>query len=114
MNYQVILPPVAVDAGLGELARHGIVITEEYGSAIKIAAVTTDMPLVNDKPVDLGVDEFCRECRLCAEYRPVSAIPKAEKTAVRGVRKWKINDTACYSYWRRVGTDCGICLAVCP
>jgi ferredoxin len=114
MNYQVILPPVAVDAGLGELARHGIVITEEYGSAIKIAAVTTDMPLVNDKPLDLGVDEFCRECRFCAEYCPVSAIPKAEKTLVRGVRKWKINDVACYSYWRRVGTDCGICLAVCP
>jgi reductive dehalogenase len=113
-NYQVILPPIAIDAGLGELARNGIVITEEYGSAFKIAAVTTDMPLVHDKPVNLGVAEFCQECKVCAEYCPVHAISKSEKVVVRGVRKWKVNDIACYSYWRRVGTDCGICVAVCP
>lgn len=113
-NYQVILPPIAVDAGIGQLARHGIIITEEYGSAIKIAAVTTDIPLLNDKPVDLGIDEFCGECGICAEYCPVQAIPKGQKIVVRGVPKWKINDIACYSYGRRVGTFCGICVSVCP
>jgi ferredoxin len=114
-NYQILLTPVAIDAGLGELGRNGTLITEKYGNAVKIAAVTTDIPLVHDKPVDIGVEEFCRECNLCAEYCPVGAIPiKQEKKAVRGVRKWKLNDNACYRYWRVVGTDCGICLAVCP
>jgi ferredoxin len=114
MNYQALLVPLAVDAGLGELARHGIVINETYGSAMKIAAVTTDLPLINDKPVDLRVSEFCQECGICSRYCPVSAIPKGDKIVAGGVRKWKINDIACFSYWRRVGTDCGICMAVCP
>jgi hypothetical protein len=34
-NYQVIVPPIAVDAGIGELSRNGIVINEKYGNAIK-------------------------------------------------------------------------------
>jgi ferredoxin len=113
-NYQVILPPIAIDAGLGELGRNGVMVTEEYGNAIKMAAVTTDMPLAHDAPVDLKVDEYCRECRICADYCPVNAIPHGDKIVVRGIRKWKINDAACYGYWRKVGTDCGICLAVCP
>ena len=114
-NYQILLTPVAIDAGLGELGRNGILITEKYGSAVKIAAVTTDLPLVHDKPVDIGVEEFCRECNLCAEYCPAGAIPiKQGKKVVRGIRKWKLNDNACYRYWREVSSDCGICLAVCP
>jgi ferredoxin len=114
-NYQILMIPVAIDAGLGELGRNGALITEKYGNAVKIAAVTTDIPLVHDKPVDIGVDEFCRECRLCGEYCPVGAIPiKQEKKVVRGVRKWKLNDNACYDYWRKVSSDCGICLAICP
>jgi reductive dehalogenase len=115
MNYQVLLVPLAIDAGLGELGRNGVLINEKYGNAIKMAAVTTDMPLAHDKPVNIGVKEFCKQCRICGEHCPVGAIPiKQEPKVVRGVRKWKINDAACYRYWRTVGTDCGICLAVCP
>jgi len=113
-NYQIIIPPVAIDAGIGELARNGVVISAEYGNAFKMAAVTTDMPLAHDKPVDIAVDEFCRECRICAEYCPAGAIPKGDKTVTRGVRKWQLNDIACYNYFWRCGTDCGVCLAVCP
>lgn len=114
-NYQILIPPVAIDAGLGELGRSGVLVTEKYGSAVKIAAVTTEIPLVYDNPVDIGVEEFCSECRICGEYCPVGAIPiKQEKKVVRGIRKWKLNDNACYGYWRKVSSDCGICLAVCP
>jgi reductive dehalogenase len=114
-NYQIILPPVAIDAGLGELGRNGVLITEKYGTAVKLAAVTTDLPVIHDKPVDIGVEKFCQECQICAKYCPVGAISMTnEKKVVRGVRKWKINDNACYSYWRTIGTDCGICMSVCP
>ena len=113
-NYQALMVPLAVDAGLGELARNGILITEEYGNAIKIAAVTTDMPLAHDKPVDIGVAEFCDECTICVKNCPVGAIPQGDKTIVRGVRKYKLNESACYSYCRYAGTDCGVCLSVCP
>ena len=113
-NYQVLAVPIAVDAGLGELGRNGVLITEEYGNAVKLGVVTTDMPLVHDQPVDIGADEFCRDCKLCARYCPIGAIPEGDKVVVRGVRKWKINDGACYGFWRRAGTDCGVCLSVCP
>jgi ferredoxin len=115
MNYQVIIPPIAIDAGLGELGRNGVLINEKYGNALKMAVVTTDLPLIYDKPVDIGVEEYCRGCNICGKYCPVGAIPLTqEKKVVRGVRKWKINDNACYRYWRTVGTDCGICMSVCP
>jgi ferredoxin len=44
----------------------------------------------------------------------VKAIPRGEKTVTRGARKWQLNDMACYNYFWQCGTDCGICLAVCP
>jgi len=40
-NYQVLAVPIAVDAGLGELGRNGVLITEKYGNAVKLAVVTS-------------------------------------------------------------------------
>ena len=37
--------PIAIDAGMGELGRHGLMITPELGSALKLATITTDLPL---------------------------------------------------------------------
>ena len=47
-NYQVLCVPIAIDAGMGELGRHGLMITPELGSALKLATITTDLPLVYD------------------------------------------------------------------
>ena len=113
-NYQVLCVPVAIDAGLGELSRMGIMITKELGPSLKLATVTTDMPLDYDPPVDIGVEEFCRDCKICAKACPSSAIPYGKQVAVRGVLKWKINPQACFRVWNETGTDCGICIASCP
>ena len=40
--------PMAIDAGLGELARNGLLITRECGPRIRIAKVLTDLPLAPD------------------------------------------------------------------
>jgi epoxyqueuosine reductase QueG len=58
--------PMAVDAGLGELGRNGILITPKYGPRVRLCKVFTDLPLVHDKPVDLGVQAFCEICKKCA------------------------------------------------
>jgi reductive dehalogenase len=113
-HYDVILPPLAVRAGLGELGRNNILIADRYGSRVRIGAVTTTMPLEADAPVDLGADHFCAVCRKCAENCPSRALSLGEKKDVRGVLKWPTNVERCYAYWRSVGTDCGICMAVCP
>jgi epoxyqueuosine reductase QueG len=89
-------------------------LTKELGSALKMATVTTDLPLIYDPPVDIGAEEFCQDCKICAENCPSAAIPFGDKKVVRGVKKWAINSQACFKIWRETGTDCGVCIAACP
>jgi ferredoxin len=113
-NYQVLCVPIAVDCGLGELSRAGFLLTKEFGLGLRLAVVTTDMPMVHDKPVDIGVQSFCEQCKICAEQCPIGAIPMGDKVEVNGVKRWKLDEQKCYRYWHASGTDCGICMASCP
>jgi reductive dehalogenase len=113
-NYGVLLVPVAVDAGLGELGRCGYLINKELGANFRLACVTTDLPLVTDKPVDLGIQDFCEKCLKCANNCPVGAIPKGDKVVVRGVKKWQMDPEKCLLYWGSQDGACGICQVVCP
>jgi ferredoxin len=113
-NYQVLAVPVAVDCGLGELSRAGYLLTKEFGLGMRLSVVTTDMPLIHDEPRDIGVQSFCEQCLLCAEQCPSGAIPDGDKVLHNGIFKWKLDEKKCYSYWHVNGTDCGVCMAVCP
>jgi ferredoxin len=113
-NYQVLCVPVAVDCGLGELSRAGFLLTRELGLALRLAIVTTDMPLAHDPPRDIGVQSFCEQCKLCADACKIGAIPSGDKVEVNGVRRWILDAEACYRYWHAMGTDCGACMAACP
>ena len=113
-HYDVILPPITVAAGLGELGRNNILVADRYGSRVRIGAVTTDLVLSPSKPRSLGVRAFCERCMKCAENCPTGALSKGEPVEVRGVLKWPTKIEKCYAHWRRIGTDCGICMAVCP
>jgi ferredoxin len=113
-HWDLILPPLAAAAGLGEVGRNNILIADRYGSRVRIGAVTTDLEVRHDSPVHLGADHFCRICRKCAENCPSGALQAGGKTVVNGVEKWTTGVEQCYAWWRLVGTDCGICMAVCP
>jgi len=113
-HYDVILPPLAVRAGLGNLGRHNLLIAPRYGTRVRIGAVTTELPLRHGRPVDLGVRSFCEVCRKCARSCPPGALSLDEAVPVRGVVKWPTDIERCYRYWRGLGTDCGICMAICP
>lgn len=113
-HYDVILPPLAVAAGLGELGRNNILIADRFGSRVRIGAVTTDLTLDQDQPRSLGVRAFCDVCKKCSENCPTGSLSSEAPEVIRGVSKWGTNIERCYSYWRRIGTDCGICMAVCP
>jgi ferredoxin len=114
-HYRVLCIPTAIDAGMGELGRHGLMITRELGSALKIATVTTDLPLQHDaRGRSIEVEDFCRDCLICADSCPTAAIPRHDPTVADGVRKWRINADACFAVWNQTGTDCGVCLASCP
>ena len=113
-NYQVIMPAVARDAGLGELGRNGYLISPRFGTRIRLGAVTTDLPLVTDRPIAFGVQEFCEICKKCAVNCPSRAIPLGDRVDVRGLPKWQLDVERCITYWRLAGTDCGLCMKVCP
>jgi reductive dehalogenase len=114
-HYELILPPLAADAGLGEVGRLGYLLTKKYGPRVRLSAVTTDMPLALDKPVDIGVEDFCRICKKCATTCPSGSIPTGtEMMEANGTLRWKLDPDSCFSYWGKIGTDCCICMRVCP
>jgi reductive dehalogenase len=113
--------PSAVAAGLGELGRHGQLITREYGSRVRLAKVITDMELVCDTPRLFGVWDFCRICKKCAEECPGRAIPFDEPTWEGrnvsnnpGVLKWHVNAERCSRYLKANGGECSNCHSRCP
>ncbi|MBD3349159.1 MAG: 4Fe-4S dicluster domain-containing protein [Candidatus Eisenbacteria bacterium] len=113
-NYRVLVVPVAVDCGLGELSRAGFLLTREFGLGQRLSVVTTELPLAHDEPIDIGVRSFCERCLICAENCPSGAIPLGDRTEHIGVMKWKLDAEKCYRYWHAVGTDCAICMSTCP
>ncbi|MCP4898531.1 MAG: hypothetical protein GY906_16275, partial [bacterium] len=75
MNYQVVLPPILLWAGLGEMCRMGDCVLNPFlGPRFKAAVVTTDLPLAIDKPIDFGLQDFCEKCGKCARECPSQAI----------------------------------------
>lgn len=116
--------PIAIQAGLGEMSRMGTLITEKYGSRVRLAKVYTDLEITPDKPVTFGVEEFCKKCKKCADECPSNAISlEAEpsfKPTVKsvsshtGVKKWFQDNERCISQWDRNSGGCAICMAVCP
>jgi reductive dehalogenase len=112
--YEELLVPLAVDAGLGEAGRLGYLLTQKYGPRVRLSAVTTNLPLVPDKPVDIGVEDFCKICKKCAVCCPSNSIPLDDQKEVNGTLRWKLNAETCFDYWGKVGTDCNVCMKVCP
>jgi reductive dehalogenase len=115
-EYDLMVPPIAIDAGLGEQGRHGVVITPELGSNFRPAVVTTNIPMECDKPIRFGAGDFCKTCKICAENCPAGAIPSGEKTEVRGYRRYQIDTSRCHAFWNsNLGNmGCRLCVAVCP
>jgi reductive dehalogenase len=122
--------PLAVDAGLGQLGRMGVLITPEFGPRVRLCKVLTDLPLVPTPPIDFGVTEFCETCEKCAEYCPAQAVRYGERTAKKrtfstnpGLLKWPVDGERCLQFWYKNGArtgkgmyhvDCYQCINVCP
>ncbi len=112
MTEDVLMIPAAIEAGLGELGKHGSMIHRRFGSNFRLSMVTTDLPLEPDVPDVFGADLFCQSCQVCTRACPPDAIAR-EKQTVRGTKKWYVDFDKCLPYFVENET-CGICLAVCP
>jgi len=106
--------PFAMDAGLGELSRLNKVVMLEFGAAIRLCKVLTDLPMEYDQPVDFGLAAFCRSCKMCAEACPPRALSFDDEPGyeVRGPwnnpghKAWFEDSYRCLQYWQKVGNGC--------
>lgn len=108
----LLLIPPAIAAGLGELGKHGSLISPRFGAGVRLAGVTTDMPLIPTPPKHFGADEFCATCQICTQACPPGAITP-NKQMVRGIERWYVNFDKCIPYFAEAAS-CGICIAECP
>ncbi|MCG8632220.1 MAG: 4Fe-4S dicluster domain-containing protein [Desulfobacterales bacterium] len=114
-NYDTLCVPLAVESGLGELGRMGIFMHKTHGPCVRLAVVTTDLELPATAPDrDLHMESFCRICKKCADNCPSGSITRREEQNSRGFRHWSIDQAQCFSYWKTIGSDCGMCISVCP
>jgi len=105
-------------SGVGELGRNGLIINKHFGARIHMPdPIMTDLPLVPDEPVDIGVEDFCKVCRKCAISCPTNSIPWEGKEVFNGVEKYKINWLTCYKlrpFTKEHWGSCLTCATVCP
>ena len=108
---------VATRAGLGWIGKNCLLVTPQYGSAVRISSLLTDAPLTCDAPITRSQ---CGACHACVRYCPAHAL---NNTLWRpGMpREDIVSVSACYKKQRQImrkstGIDtdlCGKCFAVC-
>ncbi len=116
-NYQVVVPPILLWAGLGEMSRIGDCIVNPFlGPRFKAAVVTTDLPLLPDKPIDFGLQDFCSKCRKCVRECPGGALSAGDKIMYNGYERWPTDVENCTKMrvGNQKGSGCGTCIKVCP
>ncbi len=114
-NYLVVASRAAVEAGLGVFGRSGLVLNRRLGPCHRLAVVTTDMPLLPGSPDPAAplAKAFCETCGRCARHCPALAIP-SDPAPTGAAHPWPLDGERCYEAWRRMGTDCGVCISTCP
>jgi epoxyqueuosine reductase len=103
-------------SGLGWIGRCALLVTREYGSAIRLTTVLTDAILPTGKPV---TESQCGNCAACVDACPGHA-PSGKKWQTGMPRESFFDAFACrktaYEQAEKIGvreTICGICIAAC-
>lgn len=119
-NLSTVLPhkTVATRAGLGWIGKNALLITPQYGSAIRISSVITNMELKPGTPIN---ESHCGNCTRCQIACPASAI-KGSLWSVGSKREdlfdaFKCRQTARNLLKEKIGVEsalCGKCIEVCP
>lgn len=108
---------VATRAGLGWIGKNCLLITRQYGGAVRLSSILTDAPL---QTADAITKSKCGSCTLCVKYCPAEALSGTLWKA--GMARNKLFDKKkCYDKQVQIMTEqtgiktdlCGKCFAVC-
>lgn len=119
-DYRTALPhkTVATRAGLGWIGKCALLVTPEYGSAIRLSSLITDAPMQCSTPV---LESRCGNCMACAAACPGKAVSGRLWSA--GVdRDDFFNPYECRKAARALAAErihreitlCGQCIVACP
>lgn len=119
-NNNTVLPhkTVARLAGIGWIGKSALLVTEQFGSMIRISSILTDAPLETAIPVDKSK---CGDCMICTKACPAGAV--SGKNWELGLYRdeffdpVKCRETAKDRAFKGFGgnyTICGKCIEVCP
>ncbi len=117
LSYQVVVPPLLLWAGLGEVSRMSECVLHPFlGPRFKASVVTTNLPMLCDRPIDFGLQDFCSKCKKCARHCPSGALSDGGKVWFNGYERWPSDMTKCTSMrvGNQKGASCGTCITVCP
>jgi epoxyqueuosine reductase len=108
---------VATRAGLGWIGRNDLLITPEYGSAVRLASILTDARLGEGKPINVS---RCGTCHECVDACPAKA-PSGSAWDVSLDRDDFLDVHTCYRKAKEYAAErgygstiCGICITACP
>ena len=65
---------VATRAGLGWIGKNCLLVTKEFGSAVRLSSLLTDAPLTVNQPYD---ESLCGNCHVCVDACPAGALKGA-------------------------------------
>ncbi len=109
---------VATIAGLGWIGKSALLVTKEFGPAVRLTSILTDMPMVYDKAIK---SSQCEDCNLCTANCPGQAIKGINWDRTLERDKFfdvlKCRKTARELSRKRIDQEitlCGKCIVVCP
>ncbi|MDR0423939.1 MAG: 4Fe-4S dicluster domain-containing protein [Clostridiales Family XIII bacterium] len=120
MVNSTVLPhkTVATRAGIGWIGKSALLVTEQYGSMVRLSSILTDAPLGCAAPVD---EPKCGGCMKCTDACPGEAVSGRPWRAGVGREEFfdaaKCRKTAWERTKRSLDSDatlCGKCIEICP
>ena len=105
----LFLKEAAALAGIGPIGKNNLLITNEFGSQVRLRAIVSDAPLTCGEPITKS--EYCKECNICIDSCPSKALSNGGYIKAK-CNEYMINHRRKIS--ENVFIDCNVCIECCP
>ena len=103
------LKEAAALAGIGPIGKNNLLITENFGSQVRLRAIATTAPLICGEPITES--KYRKECNLCIKACPANAFVEGKYIREK-----------CYGYLEthkrnlsdNTIIECNVCIESCP